>query len=278
MKEEKQEGTVATEELAGQIVESSAEALPMIPVKTDHTSVVFPYCKEFAQGKELLYALRSWYKNCCFQANFVVIGDKEDWFSEEICFIECPRVSDNPSVDTYHKLKVALESDKVTDNFVWTNDDIYVLQPIDLSHIQLPKVIGLLDISKYRGFYRENMQRTIDCLNQLGAACQNYGTHTPVMFNKASWLGLIAKLDEQITQGMLYTSIYFNLQQPQVTAVTLDWRKDPFLLPVVSQNPSTEVVKSLLPKMFLNNARSGYSPWLESFLDKEFPAKCLFEL
>ena len=278
MKEEKQEGTVATEELAGQIVESSTEALPVIPVKTDHTSVVFPYCKEFAQGKELLYALRSWYKNCCFQANFVVIGDKEDWFSEEICFIECPRVSDNPSVDTYHKLKVALESDKVTDNFVWTNDDIYVLQPIDLSHIQLPKVIGLLDISKYRGFYRENMQRTIDCLKQLGAACQNYGTHTPVMFNKASWLGLIAKLDEQITQGMLYTSIYFNLQQPQVTAVTLDWRKDPFLLPVVSQNPSTEVVKSLLPKMFLNNARSGYSPWLESFLDKEFPAKCLFEL
>lgn len=277
MKEEKQEGTVATEELAGQIVESSAEALPVIPVKTNHTSVVFPYCKEFSQGKELLYALRSWYKNCCFQANFVVIGDKEDWFSEEICFIECPRVSDNPSVDTYHKLKVALESDKVTDDFVWTNDDIYVLQSIDLSHIQLPKVLGPLDTSKYKGFYRENMQRTIDCLKQLGAACQNYGTHTPVMFNKASWLGLIAKLDEQITQGMLYTSIYFNLQQPQVTAVTLDWRKDPFLLPVVSQNPSTGVVKSLLPKMFLNNARSGYSPWLESFLDKEFPAKCLFE-
>lgn len=278
MKEEKQEGTVATEELACQIVESSAEALPVIPVKTDHTSVVFPYCKEFAQGKELLYALRSWYKNCCFQANFVVIGDKEDWFSEEICFIECPRVSDNPSVDTYHKLKVALESDKVTDNFVWTNDDIYVLQPIDLSHIQLPKVIGLLDISKYRGFYRENMQRTIDCLKQLGAACQNYGTHTPVMFNKASWLGLIAKLDEQITQGMLYTSIYFNLRQPRVTAVILDWKKDPFLLPVVSQNPNAEVVKSLLPKMFLNNARSGYSSWLENFLEGHFPDKTEFEI
>lgn len=277
MKEEKQEGTVATEELAGQIVESSAEALPVIPVKTDHTSVVFPYCKEFAQGKELLYALRSWDKNCCFPADFVVIGDKEDWFSDEIHFIECPRVSDNPSVDTYNKLKVALESDLVTDDFIWTNDDIYVLQPIDLSHIQLPKVLGQLDTSKYKGFYRENMERTIDCLKQLGASFQNYGTHTPVMFNKASWLGLIAKLDEQITQGMLYTSIYFNLQQPQVTAVTLDWRKDPFLLPVVSQNPSTEVVKSLLPKMFLNNARSGYSPWLESFLDKEFPAKCLFE-
>lgn len=276
MKEEKQEDVIATEEMAAKIADSSFNIVQTDVLMATHTSVVIPYCKEFAQGKELLYALRSWDKNCCFPANFVVIGDKEDWF-HEIHFIECPRVSDNPSVDTYHKLKVALESDLVTDDFIWTNDDIYVLQPIDLSHIQLPKVLGPLDTSKYKGFYRENMQRTIDCLKQLGAACQNYGTHTPVMFNKASWLGLIAKLDEQITQGMLYTSIYFNLQQPQVTAVTLDWRKDPFLLPVVSQNPSTEVVKSLLPKMFLNNARSGYSPWLESFLDKEFPAKCLFE-
>lgn len=277
MKEEKQEGVIATEEMAAKIADSSFNIVQTDVLMATHTSVVIPYCKEFAQGKELLYALRSWDKNCCFPADFVVIGDKEEWFSDEIHFIECPRVSDNPSVDTYHKLKVALESDLVTDDFIWTNDDIYVLQPIDLSHIQLPKVLGPLDTSKYKGFYRENMQRTIDCLKQLGAACQNYGTHTPVMFNKASWLGLIAKLDEQITQGMLYTSIYFNLQQPQVTAVTLDWRKDPFLLPVVSQNPSIEVVKSLLPKMFLNNARSGYSPWLESFLDKEFPAKCLFE-
>lgn len=277
MKEEKQEGVIATEEMAAKIADSSFNIVQTDVLRATHTSVVIPYCKEFAQGKELLYALRSWDKNCCFPADFVVIGDKEDWFSDEIHFIECPRVSDNPSVDTYHKLKVALESDLVTDDFIWTNDDIYVLQPIDLSHIQLPKVLGPLDTSKYKGFYRENMQCTIDCLKQLGAACQNYGTHTPVMFNKASWLGLIAKLDEQITQGMLYTSIYFNLQQPQVTAVTLDWRKDPFLLPVVSQNPSIEVVKSLLPKMFLNNARSGYSPWLESFLDKEFPAKCLFE-
>lgn len=277
MKEEKQEGVIATEEMAAKIADSSFNIVQTDVLMATHTSVVIPYCKEFAQGKELLYALRSWDKNCCFPADFVVIGDKENWFSDEIHFIECPRVSDNPSVDTYHKLKVALERDLVTDDFIWTNDDIYVLQPIDLSHIQLPKVLGPLDTSKYKGFYRENMQRTIDCLKQLGASFQNYGTHTPVMFNKASWLGLIAKLDEQITQGMLYTSIYFNLQQPQVTAVTLDWRKDPFLLPVVSQNPSTEVVKSLLPKMFLNNARSGYSPWLESFLEKEFPAKCLFE-
>lgn len=274
MKEEKNEGTAISQESTEKQQPAAAAATIM---QHTHTSIVIPYCKEFAQGKELLFALRSWAENCCFPANIVVIGDKEDWFSDEIHFIECPRMSDNPSVDTFNKLKVALESDIVTDDFVWTNDDIYVLQPIDLSHIRLPKVLGPLEPQKYKGFYRENMLRTIDLLKSLGAGLQNFGTHTPVYFNKASWLGLIAQVGDNIMQGMLYTSIYFNLQQPQVTAVTLDWRKDPFLLPVVSQNPSTEVVKSLLPKMFLNNARSGYSPWLESFLDKEFPAKCLFE-
>ena len=278
MKEKKKEKGFAVERLDRIITANQMELAPISQINTDGITVVIPYCKEFAQGKELLYALRSWAKNFCFPATFVVIGDKEDWFSNKICFIECPRVSDNPSVDTYHKLKVALDSCLVTDDFVWTNDDIYVLQPIDLSHIQLPKVIGPLDPTKYKGFYRENMQRTINCLKKLGADSQNYGTHTPVCFNKASWKGLIAKLDEQITQGILYTSVYFNLRQPQVAAVILDWKKDPFLLPVVSQNPNPKLVKSLLPKMFLNNARSGYSPWLENFLEGLFPDKTEFEM
>lgn len=268
MKEEKNEGTTISQESTEKQQTAAAAATIM---QHTHTSIVIPYCKEFAQGKELLFALRSWAENCCFPANIVVIGDKEDWFSDEIHFIECPRMSDNPSVDTFNKLKVALESDIVTDDFVWTNDDIYVLQPIDLSHIRLPKVLGPLEPQKYKGFYRENMLRTIDLLKSLGAGLQNFGTHTPVYFNKASWLGLIAQVGDNIMQGMLFTSIYFNLRQPQVAAVTLDWKKDPFLLPVVSQNPSTEVVKSLLPKMFLNNARSGYSPWLENFLEGYFP-------
>ena len=274
MKEEKNEGTAISQESTEKQQPAAAAATIM---QHTHTSIVIPYCKEFAQGKELLFALRSWAENCCFPANIVVIGDKEDWFSDEIHFIECPRMSDNHSVDTFNKLKVALESDIVTDDFVWTNDDIYVLQPIDLSHIRLPKVLGPLEPQKYKGFYRENMLRTIDLLKSLGAGLQNFGTHTPVYFNKASWLGLIAQVGDNIMQGMLFTSIYFNLRQPQVACITLDWKKDPFLLPVVSQNPNADVVKSLLPKVFLNNARSGYSPWLESFLEGLFPDKTELE-
>lgn len=40
-----------------------------------HITVVIPYCREFAQGRELLYALRSWQENVRFGINVVVIGD-----------------------------------------------------------------------------------------------------------------------------------------------------------------------------------------------------------
>ena len=80
----------------------------------DHITVVIPYCKEFAQGRGLLFALRSWQHNVRFGINIVVIGDREDWFSDEITFIEHERISDNAQVDTLAKLRIAVESVEVT--------------------------------------------------------------------------------------------------------------------------------------------------------------------
>ena len=46
-------------------VDAVEEPAPARSVQ-DHVTVVIPYCKEFAQGKELLFALRSWQKNVRF--------------------------------------------------------------------------------------------------------------------------------------------------------------------------------------------------------------------
>ena len=219
-------------------VDAVEEPAPARSVQ-DHVTVVIPYCKEFAQGKELLFALRSWQKNVRFGINVVVIGDREDWFSEEITFIEHNRVSDNAQVDTLAKLKVAMESPEVTGRFIWTNDDIYVMNPIDLAHVALPKVNGMLVPLRFKGLYAENMKRTKELLEKSQLPCLNYGTHTPVYLN---------------------------------------WPTDQVLLPVVSQKPDEKKVLDLLSrKMFMNNAVSGYSPWLEKFLEGVFPEPSDFE-
>lgn len=242
-------------------------------------SVVIPYCKEYAQGNELLFAIRSWYKNARFPFHIFVIGDAEDWMDgENVTWIDCPRVSDIPSVDTLHKLHEILTYTAVTERFIWTNDDIYLMNPVSVPHIVLPKVLGPLNPKGYNGHYRAAMERTIEMLTEAGLPLLNYGTHTPVMFKKSNLKALLPGDDVNAKAGVLFTSLYFNSVNTAHPA-RLDWRTDPFLLPVVSKAPDEKVVDRMLRnKVFMNNARSGYSPWLESFLSRRFPEKCVAEL
>lgn len=242
-------------------------------------SVVIPYCKEYAQGNELLFAIRSWYKNARFPFHIFVIGDAEDWMDgENVTWIDCPRVSDIPSVDTLHKLHEILTYTAVSERFIWTNDDIYLMNPVSVPHIVLPKVLGTLNPAAYNGHYRAAMERTIEMLTEAGLPLLNYGTHTPVMFKKSNLKALLPGDDVNAKTGVLFTSLYFNSVNTAHPA-RLDWRTDPFLLPVVSKAPDEKLVNELLRnKVFMNNARSGYSPWLESFLSRRFPEKCVAEL
>lgn len=262
--------------------------LPAAPVQdadnkktagTACVSVVIPYCKEYAQGNELLFAIRSWYKNARFPFHITVIGDAEEWMDgENLTLIECPRCSDIPSVDTLHKLWTAQENPEVTGGFIWTNDDIYLMNPVGLEHIRIPKVLGPLRPESYSGHYRAAMRHTMELLAESGLPALNYGTHTPLWFEKERLAAFLPADDPKATEGTLFTSLYFN-QCNTVHPVRLDWKTDPFLLPVVSKAPDEKYVERLLQnKVFMNNARSGYSPWLEKFLEKRFPDKSPCEL
>lgn len=243
----------------------------------NHTTVVIPYCKEFAQGKELLFAVRSWNEHTRFPANLVVIGDRENWFSDEITVIEHRRTSDNPQIDTMEKLKQAIESPEVTERFVWSNDDIYLVNGVSLAHIELPKVLGALNPNPFSGTYVENMRKTISLLDKAGLPKLNYGTHTPMLFEKSKLKELFERFPEA-ESGVLFSSLYFNSQPFPTHPYLLDWPTDQFLLPVKSKNPDESTVKELLKKkVFLNNAESGYSPWFEGFLERMFPEPCVFE-
>ena len=72
----------------------------------------------------------------------------------------------------------------MTGLFIWTNDDIYLMNPVGMDHIALPKVLGMLNPEAYNGHYRKAMQHTVEMLTESGMPTLNYGTHTPVVFEK----------------------------------------------------------------------------------------------
>lgn len=248
------------------------------PICGSSITVVIPYSASQAQGNELRYALRSWQKNFKVPHKIVIIGEREEWFKdEELTFIELEQLSENPQVNTMEALKAAIASDAVSEVFVWSNDDIYLVAPVGIEHIILPKYLGLLNPGIYSGHYRMNMEHTISLLAENDLPILNYGTHTPVIYEKEKLVELLEKYPEVSTGDYVFSSLYFN-HFIQIAPIKLDWKTDGFLLPVVSQEPDAEKFDKIIKnKVFLNNSVSGYSSFLEERLKDLFPEESIYE-
>lgn len=245
----------------------------------DHTTVVIPYVKNKAQGNELKMALRSFDKFLRFGVNVVIIGDWEEWMSDVVTVIEHECVSDNPQIDVLEKLKLAIAADEVTDKFIWSNDDIYLVAPVMLAHIEVPKNKGILRPELYKGIYRDNMERTVALLADFPKL--DFGTHTPVVYEKQSLVDMFERFPELNTGGYLISSVYFNTLFPEfnpISSIELNWQSDNIALSIVSKQPDHKKFQELVSKkIFLNNAESGYSDFLMKYLLEMFPDKSEFE-
>ncbi len=241
--------------------------------------VVIPYRRELAQGNELLYAVRSWCENARFPHRIFIIGDREEWMdTENITVIECPKVSDIPTVDLVNKIWTAVNCKEITDRFIWTADDIYVMNPIGLAHIEIPKTTGKMNPHTRSGWKKESMEKTVEILADTGLPTLDYDTHTPVLFDKKKLMESLPHNDHKAQAALMFVSVYFNAHS-RVHPARLDWMTDSFLLPVVTKTPDEKKVEKLIgEKVFMHNAESGYSAWLESYLGRNFPEKCRCEL
>jgi len=255
----------------------------LIIAEVPKLTVCIPYLKSAAQGDELRYALRSLQKNMCEEFQVVIIGDREDWFSDEIIHIESVQFSKNPQIDTLEKLKLAIADERVSDHFIWSNDDIYMVSPVMLADIQILTAHGKL--KRMEGSpktYEINRNKTIDLIGRFGNGempIHNYDTHTPVFYDKEKLVELFEELPELSSEGLLLPSIYFNAFFWNVIPQQIDNLNGNYLLRVVSPNPDRNVFSKLVrDKKFLNNAESGYSPLLLEFLETKFSEPSCFEV
>jgi len=251
-------------------------------VSAPKLTVVFPYFKAKAQGKELLYAMRALERNFREDFQIVVIGDREDWFSDEVIPIDAVRISDNPQIDTINKIKLAIADELVSDDFIWMNDDIYCVGPTLLADIQILTAAGKLQsIPGTKSIYEQNRNNTIDAIALLGDGklrIHNYDTHTPFCFNKSKLVTLFEEVGGLNEDGLLLPSIYFNAYYPDHVPTQLDGKSGNYLLRLVTPSPDKAVFGQFVQdKKFLNNAETGYAELLVNFLESKFPTPSRFE-
>lgn len=159
-------------------------------------SAVWVYWEGGAESDELLYSIRCAYKNLGSLQNIVVCGDIPSWYSGY--GINSPRLTKAQAqarfrtgrwakvVDSIIKLQRIIDDPNVTENFLWLYDDTFIVQPISIPELSIPKYGGYLPTNPTpaKHSWREALRRTGVALSLAGFEYRNYSTHYPVVYNK----------------------------------------------------------------------------------------------
>lgn len=79
-------------------------------------------------------------------------------------------------------LRTVVETDWISDPFVWSNDDIYWLE----SAAPARWALGLLEDTRDRSRYGHRKRLTSDLLRSAGLPTWDYESHTPLLIDKAN--------------------------------------------------------------------------------------------
>jgi len=264
--------------------EAEQEASPSLSKGEEpgKVTVVIPYVKGPAQGNELLLTVRGWAKNFAENFNLVIVGDREPWMNDEVTVIECKRASDNPPVDVANKMMLAIESNLVTDKFIWSNDDQYLVSKCMLADFETLKCTGKLG-EKYFGsnIYQDNKRKTFELLKKLGCSTWDYSSHTPFVFEKEKLKTLIEKYS-LTTSAYLIATLYYNYWFTGWVPYNVDTQtalfNDNFKVGVYRPNADLKKLKELIPvKKVVSNSQSGWTNMFEDVMKSVLHQKSRFE-
>lgn len=267
--------------------DTSIEAQPDNPI-----ALLIPYLKKEAAGEELKYALRSWEQHFTSPFRVIVIGDKEDWFSDEVLHIphtphlvkevcDCPAPSmiRNPQADVAHKVFTAITVEGLSGKFILSNDDIYLLGETTLSDLETLKAFihNLEQTGKGKGLYAQNNRLAAKALKANGKPVVRYGTHTPMVFEAEKMLQIIEKYDAT-EKGYPLASLYYNEIFPNARPILLSGGvNDPILASAYRDNIPSEVLDEVFEKRkFMNCDALGWKS-VEAKLKSTFTVKSRFE-
>lgn len=255
-------------------------------------TVIIPYFKDEAVGEELKYAFRSWEKNFKEDFRVIVVGDHEDWFSPdlvhiphepilitEVCNCPVPALIRNPQADITNKILTVITAENITNGFIYSNDDIFLLGETSLADIECLKafVHNLEVTGQGKGLYAQNNRLTAKALIDAGLPIVRYGTHTPVALHGDKLVEIIEKYNAT-ENGYPIESLFNNEMFPQARPILLDGgANDPILASAYRSDIKPEVLAKVFEsRKFLNCDSKGWHA-VEPFLKQAFPIPSRFE-
>jgi len=165
--------------------------------------VVIPY--RLSRSGELNYTLRS-LKNLAHR-NVFIIGDYPSGLRgiEYIPYYQSHNVAKN----TLEILKIALDNENISDDFIWMHDDMMILRPIRKIPIyHMGSYEQVIENTKQNNFYKKIKVNTFNLLKEHGVQDPLFfDVHTPFVFNKTKLSQAIHLMNDKVNKISLYANL-----------------------------------------------------------------------
>jgi hypothetical protein len=238
-------------------------------------SIVIPYLQRLSDSQstdELKYVIRAWEKYAQFDFEIILIGDCPDWFNG-IC-ITCSPIRGMQfarSFDIANKLSIVCGTPEVTDDFLYTYDDVFPVSEITEEDIM--QVISTGVINKRRihqtgaGSNKWNrlLRATLDEVKEL-PVLHGYETHLPRILNKEKLARLIYDYDLKQTP-FLFSTLYYNeyIEHPDL----IIHEKHPYRVWLKRLGSAEEVANRVKNAKYLNYGENHWKGGIEQYMERE---------
>lgn len=232
------------------------------------SSIVIPLGSGSRHGnRELLYALRSFEKNLAGITNVVIVGECPD-FLQNIIHIPRPD-SSHKQANIRNKILMACYDDRVTEDFCFLNDDVFIMKGLDITSIPY-WYSG--DLSTYK---EEGTKALIEELGWRSLPTKRFDLHQPIIYNKKRFIEAVKTFHEKCIIKSTYCN-YWRIEGEPMVDIKI---RHPHSYQWISENLPERIYFSVGETREAGVVKfDGMSVGMWKFLEEQFPNKSKYEV
>lgn len=226
------------------------------------------------QNNELRYSLRSVEKYLSAYDRIFVVGERPDWLTGVIhipCYDYTTGDSRYKERNICKKVLKACEDERISENFLFCNDDYFFLRPVEVFKIANYHRGPLADaVSGERiDNYKNSLQNTLTILQANGLPAYHYDIHVPIIYNKSLFPKVMANYNWNVAWGYTVKSLYANtLRLSGAYMSDLKLNKPRTLL---------EINKVVGSRFVFSIGDNGLNADMKTFLQQQYPTPSKYE-
>lgn len=225
------------------------------------------------KDNELRYSLRSVEKYLIGYDKIFIVGECPEWLTGVI-HIPFSDVFGRKDFNIMRKVIVACENDQVSDDFIFFNDDHFLLQPIDVKEIKYWHSCSL----EQKGFNSEGsgLIKIRNTTEIIPGYSYFFDIHVPIVYNKKEFRRImflpILKWEEK---EYLIKTVYANICTSQDVTYNVEYMQDCKISKILGYD---QLLSKISDRYFFSIGPEGVKADLKRLLSELYPTKSKYEL